>query len=49
MIEVTKTPVKKPLRSWLTSPAPKRVDIRAGMDGLHEAVSEITGNASIKS
>ncbi len=45
VIEVAKKPMKLPLISWLREPAPRRSEIRTGMDGLNQAIEQLMAAA----
>jgi multidrug efflux pump subunit AcrB len=38
VVEMTKLPAKIALGSWIASPSPKRAELKAGMNGLKEAI-----------
>jgi multidrug efflux pump subunit AcrB len=45
VIEVAKKPMKVPLISWLREPAPRRSEIRTGMDALNQAIEQLMAAA----
>jgi hypothetical protein len=47
VVEAAKIPAKVALGSWIASPAPKRAVLRAGMNGLKEAIEEMMSERPI--